>query len=634
MNFAYPNMLLWGLLAIPVVIFYILKIRLRRIPVSTVIFWQQIFEEKKPRSIWQRLRHLLSLLVQLALLALLVLALSEPFLSSELNAARRVVLVIDNSASMSATDVAPTRLARAKDEARQVVQGLSYRDEMAIVAAGTQPRVVCGLTGHQKTLREALDGVAGTDGPTRLADAVALACRLAAETGDGRDTRIVVVTDGCAEGAGKLSEEGGLQFVTVGGRVGNIGITRFQVRRSAIDPIGYELLVEVTNQSDDPAPDFRVEVRLNDRTMDIAPVKLGPNGKWSKVLEDRTADGGVLTGRLIVKGEKEDEPLTDALAADNTASALLPKREVQPVHMTSPQGNLFLQKVLEANPLVRLTTGKDPAGEVKPGTIRVYHRALPAKIPAGPVLVVDPANDCDLWAVGDKLHNPLVTQQDKDSPLMAHVRLDNVLLPEARKIALTPAAGKPQVLAASITGDPLFLAIDRPAGKVIVLTANLDLGDLPFRTAFPIMVSNTLNAFAGGQGELREALATGATADVILPPQAAGTSEFLLRGPDGQTRKLPAGGAKTTIGPFDTCGVWAVVPDAPGAAPVDEFAVNLTNPAESDLRPPAGLKAAGSVRDAGLVSGFLGRPIWFYLVGLAFLLAAAEWYLYQRRWIS
>jgi len=110
MNLAYPNMLLWALLAVPVVIFYILKIRLRRIPVSTVIFWQQIFEEKKPRSIWQRLRHIVSLLVQLALLFLLVAARPEPFRASELNTARRVVLVIDNSASMNATDVAPSRL--------------------------------------------------------------------------------------------------------------------------------------------------------------------------------------------------------------------------------------------------------------------------------------------------------------------------------------------------------------------------------------------------------------------------------------------------------------------------------------------------------------------------------------------
>src|SRR5438046_5781586 len=107
MNLANPMALLWAALIVPIVIFYILKIRLKRVPVSTVIFWRQIFDEKKPRSLWQRLRHLVSLLVQLALLALLIAALTEPFLASEAKNACRVILVIDNSASMNATDVEP-----------------------------------------------------------------------------------------------------------------------------------------------------------------------------------------------------------------------------------------------------------------------------------------------------------------------------------------------------------------------------------------------------------------------------------------------------------------------------------------------------------------------------------------------
>src|SRR4029077_1840548 len=109
-------------------------------------------EEKKPRSLWERLRHLLSLICQLVLLALLVGALTEPFFSWELLQARRVVLIIDNSASMKATDVAPSRFQRALDEGQRIIDGLRFRDEMVIVAAASQPRVVCGLTGNQRKL--------------------------------------------------------------------------------------------------------------------------------------------------------------------------------------------------------------------------------------------------------------------------------------------------------------------------------------------------------------------------------------------------------------------------------------------------------------------------------------------------
>src|SRR3954465_13040404 len=152
MSLNHPMAMLWAALAIPIVIFYILKVRLRRVPVSTILFWEQIFEEKRPRSLWQRLRHLLSLLVQLAFLVLLVLALTEPSFPWEAKQARRLVLVVDNSASMNATDVAPTRLARAKKEGRRMIDGLRFLDEVAIISAGSEPRVHCGLTGHQRTL--------------------------------------------------------------------------------------------------------------------------------------------------------------------------------------------------------------------------------------------------------------------------------------------------------------------------------------------------------------------------------------------------------------------------------------------------------------------------------------------------
>ena len=629
MSLANPSALLWLTLAIPVVVFYILKIRLKRVPVSTVLFWRQIFDEKKPRSLWQKLRHLVSLLVQLVLLALLVAALTEPFRASEARNARRIILVIDNSASMSAADVPPSRLAKAKEEAHKLVKGLRARDEMAIVVAGTQPRVVCGLTGHQKTLRGFVDEVGPTEGPTKLAEAVATARRLAAEADGGKESKIVVVTDACAEDAAKLSEGEGVAFILVGTRGANVGVTRLQVRRSTIDPIGYEIMVEVHNFSDQPAKP-RLNLTLNGVTIDVFPLDIPPGEKWSKMATQRTAEGGLLQAELVEKGEKDDLPYPDALAADNKAVAVLPRRDKVDTHMFSPNGNLFLQKVLEANPLTELKTSRKLPAAFGTEPVKVFHHDVPAKLPPGQLLVVDPRTDCDLWKVGDKIPNALVTQQEKDSPFMAHVRLDNVLMPEARKLNFTPAAGKPQVLAGSVSGDPLFVLIDRPEGRVVVLTVNLDLGDLPFRTAFPILALNVIGVFTSTQGEIREALPTGSTAETTLPT----SGEFVLRDPDGVSKKLPTGGGKVTVGPFDKVGVWAVAPEGEKTTPIDEFAVNLMSKAESDLRPPDGVTGSGSVADAGLVSGFLGRPIWWYLIGAAVLLAAVEWYLYQRRWIS
>ena len=137
MNLVHPAALFLAALALPIVVFYILKVRLRRVPVSTLLFWEQIFEEKKPRSLWQRLRHWISLLLQLAFLALLVVALADPIFRWQQARARRLVLVVDNSASMNANDVPPSRLEAAKAEGRRLIDGLRLGDEMAIIAAGT-----------------------------------------------------------------------------------------------------------------------------------------------------------------------------------------------------------------------------------------------------------------------------------------------------------------------------------------------------------------------------------------------------------------------------------------------------------------------------------------------------------------
>lgn len=635
MNLANPVAMAWAALAIPIVVFYILKVRQRRVEVSTTLFWRQIFEEKPPRSLWEHLRHLLSLLVQLAMLGLLVFALSEPFFRWEVLRARRLVLVVDNSASMNATDAdgVPTRLARAKVEGRRVIDRLRARDEMAIIAAGTEPQVACGLTGHQRSLRAALDGIAPTDGPTRVDEAVELARRLLA---DAKNRRIVLLTDAAFPDAealiGARSKKGedqdrDIEAVLVGKQTGNVALTRFQVRRSLLDPIGYEILAEVANRSDQ-AVTCRLEIDLGEDVIDVVPLSIEPDGTWSKVIEKTSARGGRLSARI---------DRADALAADNQAWAILPHRTTRPVTLVT-DGNLFLDRALRAIPLVDLAVVKEPPPPAPTPRVTVLHRKVPDPLPPGPLLVVDPAGGCDLWDLGEPLANPIVTRQDKDSPLLAHVRLDNVTMPEARR--LTPKGAIPvHVLAASMTGEPLLCTFDRPGGKVVVLTVDLDKSDLPLQTAFPILVSNALAWFAGSQGELRESLATGAVTEVELPARREGRR--VLRSPDGRTRPLPIGATRATIGPLDRCGIWSVLHTGPASKPRAEtqqeetqreveLACNLANPAESDLRPPPRLVGTAAW-DGG---GFAAQPIWFYAIAAAWGLAGLEWYLYQRRWIS
>ena len=70
--------------------------------------------------------------VQLAVLAVVVVALADPMLAGP----RALILIVDNSASMNATDVEPSRLAQAKEAGRRLIDGLRPCDSAAVLSAG------------------------------------------------------------------------------------------------------------------------------------------------------------------------------------------------------------------------------------------------------------------------------------------------------------------------------------------------------------------------------------------------------------------------------------------------------------------------------------------------------------------
>lgn len=676
MSFATPIALALAGLAVPILILYILKVRMRRLPVSTNLFWRQIYDEKPPRSIWQNLRHLLSLLAQLAFLCLLVLAIADPYMPWQLLQARRIVLVLDNSASMQATDVQPHRFAAAQAFALDFIDGLRERDQLAIVVAGETPEVVVGMTGHLPTLKRAIESIQPSDNSTKLASAIRLGEKLVGQHPHGQ---VLVLTDGCVEASDLETESATspesiretssdadvanisalkVTFKVFGENSNNVGITKFQVRRSLTDPLGYEILASVLNASAMPVR-CRLEIMLDDAPVDVVPLKLAPGELWKRAFEKTSIEGGTLVGRLTkfdlgesVDGGTGESEKTSAdsiaklnrLSVDDSAWAVLPAREIQKVLMVTP-GNLFLRKVFEASPLVDLTV-TDAFPDVWPiDSVIVLHQDVPEKLPPGNVFILDPVGDSDSWEITGEIADPIITQQDEVSPLMTHIRLDNVVVPRAAKLEFS---GPTQVLAGTVSGEPVYAQVRRSSGKCLVLLVNLEQSDLAFRTSFPIMVTNALNWFAGQSGQLQPSLETGSILRIDLSDQIGEVDDsLLLTGPDNEssTVALSDNGQSCTIGPLEQVGVWSLAASSKQTASSKQLgadvttnsvllrsvAVNVADQRETNLVPLEEISAIGEATVWG--GGWLTRPLWFYLTLVAGLFAGAEWFLYHRRFI-
>ncbi|HEY3236321.1 MAG TPA: BatA domain-containing protein, partial [Polyangiaceae bacterium] len=122
---------LGGIAACLTVALYILKLRRRPIAVPFSRIWQRILRDQEATSLFSQLRRLLSLLLQLLLVALLVLAVGDPRLGGR-STGRHLVVLVDASASMKSIDVSPSRMTLAKSEVTKLIGGLGGADQMLI----------------------------------------------------------------------------------------------------------------------------------------------------------------------------------------------------------------------------------------------------------------------------------------------------------------------------------------------------------------------------------------------------------------------------------------------------------------------------------------------------------------------
>ncbi len=659
---SFLNPLGWwlALLAIPIIVLYILKVRLREVTVSSSIFWEQVFEERRSRSFWRQLRHLLSLLLSLLFLALLVGAVLNPILVSQ-KTRGKVVIVFDNSASMNAKEGGSSRFEEAKTILHRLVAESGARRETAIITAGGTPKVVLGLTDHFGTLRKAVEAIPRTDLPTSLDQAIELARFLVSDSSendsvqnayDNSESRILVITDGCVASPEKILSAADVTFFPVGKPLDNLAITRFQPRRSLADPIGYEVLIEIANKSDEKR-ECRLQLELSEEIVDLIPLSLEPNAVETRIVRGETDRGGILKATLEIE---------DALPVDNTAWAVLPAKPVQKI-LLAGENDFFLEQVLRSQQNVEIirTTGDGEPGTgertsvlpktIPPDTVLILHQHIPEVIPSGNVLIIDPRNGCDLFELGEPIESPLIGQTDKESPLMRFVHLNNVLLPGARKIIPRDSEERPHVLAETPEGEPVYVQWEEKGsrenrekppeiqkndalpgdgdsthfGKTLVLSAELKRGDLALRTAFPILMSHALGYFRGEGGELEKAYKTGEP--IVLPVETNETS-VRLQAPDGSERTFPVESGTVALGGLPSCGVWELI----ARETRRPIACNIADAGESDLRTaPNSLDAARPEADRHAAAL---PPIWFMLTILALALTLFDWFLYQRRWVD
>jgi hypothetical protein len=673
-----------------VTILYILKLRRRRVHVPFAKLWDRILKEKESTSLFRRLKRLLSLLLQLAFLFLLTAALGDPRLSAEVLEGRTVILLLDASASMKATDGAEgTRLATARIKAKEIVRGMSGADTLMLVRMDAQVTPLSGFEGDEKALLKLLEGVEASDTRADVARALKFCADALRER---KNPQLVLIGDGAYPEAVldrvKLDERSGkpvaaapsearkgpasrpsassakkpveeidwidlrgvtVRFVGVGKSADNLGIVAFNARRYSRNKLSFEIFLEVVNYRDKPA-EADLQILVDGQVADLQrlSLKAGEKARYTCDPEEGKGGGGakrkpwcqlassgeLLEARLQTPGATEETPAAlDAFPVDDRAYALLPKQRKQQILLVT-RGNLYLEGALLLDDNLEVTKLRPEnytIAEARKADAVVFDGFFPKDPPGRHFLLLNPPEKGCPFPVAGQLKTPLITEHDSKHPVMRWVTLKDVNIGAATRFGIEAGV---QSLASSFRA-PLIVAREEAGLKSVAIGFDISRSDLPLRIAFPILVINSLDWFSGQGDSLIVSYRTGQTWAVplgFLEEGAAPPAEVAVREPGGKELKLPVQDGKVFIY-GSTAGAYAISAPGPGGSKHRQtIAGNLADFDESRIKPGRELKIGGRALEDPTGFGIaLRREIWVYLLLAAFGLILIEWLTYNRR---
>ncbi len=682
----------WFVLAgvpVGIIALYFLKLKRRPVKVPSTLLWRKSLEDLHVNSLFQRLRRNLLLFLQLLAVLLAILALAGLRSRGTSGHGLRYVLMIDNSASMSATDIAPSRLEDAKTRARKVVDSMGGDDLAMVISFAESARVVSNYTSDKRALLQRIDAIPASQSTTSLREALEVAAGLAnpsKQIGEG-----IVATSAPATPKLFVYTDGGFPDVE-GFSLGNLDPEvvvigppprPYSPPSTAEASAAADARAKAQNPSDNVAI-VALQARINDEQPDVYQLfgrvhnyrgeKVETEAKLLRHAAEKPGDEGELVDAIALqlppqsdqsfKFDIPDTGLTelevritvkDALQVDNHAYAIVGNaRKAQVLAITA--GNRYLvdsfnTPTAATNADIRVATPEEAKGEELSREIRggrfdflIYDGIRPDAPPEANALYLGSLPPGPAYANPKSVQQPVILDWNISHPLMQYIRdLSLVFVAKANLVELPPGATS---LIESNLGPLAFTVPREGFTDAVVLFPLLD-GTTPNTTwfryiSFPLFLLNSMQALGNlrvGTGD--EVRSPGRP--VILRAETLG-KDLVVTSANGKTTDRLA---RTPQGTFvynqaTTTGLYHARWEPKGLLP---FAVNLFDFRESDLAtrglPPEGVpeNQAESYKIKIGYNSVVGtsktedkpHDWWKYFACAALGVLLLEWYIYNKR---
>jgi hypothetical protein len=409
---------------------------------------------------------------------------------------------------------------------------------------------------------------------------------------------------------------------------------------------------------------FQIELYVDDQLADVQQASLAAEARGGVAFDLGEFNSGRLQAKLSQFAAVDGSNFDDALAVDNQAWAVVePSRRVKALVVTS--GNHVLEQALSTDSVKKLADVTiEPPSRLTDEAIQkqaadgswdliVYDRCAPPvdddpkhpllKMPQADTLFIGelPPAANDRFTAGPLARMAQAIDSNEEHPLMRWVDMGGVVFDRVRPLTLAKDRGV-RGLVESTAGTILAIAPRGPFEDAVLsaeIVVDVD-GEAHSNTnwwrrpSFPVFVGRVLSYLGGTASRWRQQ--TIRPGDPVELTSSTPGDQLFVIAPDGRRTTVSRGPLGTF--PFtdaDQTGIYRVEQKE---APVRHFAVNLMDRAESDVR----LANGGAGGEPAIRIGYeeiaaeanwepARGKAWKLLLIAGLVVAALEWYIYNRR---
>jgi len=637
----------------PLLLLYFLKLRRRQQAISCTLLWKKSVEDLRANAPFQRLRKNILLLLQLIALAFLIFSVMQPQLQGGEVSGDRTILMIDNSMSMTATDVEDEadRLANAKQQARNWVESVYTGGlfsvspgETMVIAFSDRAEIMTRFTSSKQQILSAIDAIQPTHGETNVAQAFQFA-RAYTTNPDPESPRPIsapadfhLFSDGRVfDLEDQVLRGESMTYHPIGSPAAdNVALATLSVERPYDRPAAVEVFAALLNFNREAAT-CDLELAVNDTTLGIQEATV-PAARVDE------SSGRLIPGRNNVVFTPFEQPRgavisvinlrEDDLSADNSVQQVVAPPKRLAVALVESK-SFVIRTALSGLDLERLTLMSGSEFDILAATggtdqfdVIVLDNYAPEQLPPNRYVsfgATPPVEGLNEFGEGQGL---VILDSSDDNPLLRHVNFDDLAIDKYKKLA---PADDVAILAEGSDG-PAIVHVSRGGLQVVHVTFDILDSSLPFSRSIVTFLFNAVEYL--GQ------LGTGITADGYYPgdtiaerlPATATDVELLL--PTGETRPLsPVDPTTTAWGPLRLSGPYVLTWSVPSTSEPQSkpVAVNARSEREGNINAVEQVRIGQEVVEGEIGSGQRYIPLWPYAVGFCLAVLMLEWWMYHRK---